>query len=108
MCWLSRNPNILNGGDDTLQVALFLLMLSPSGKALSLDAWLRRRFFGQSGPDWVPPWSIRVMQIQLCIIYLTTGLAKLPAMGNSARPAGGRRGRGGRERRSTTSSITSP
>ena len=81
MCWITRNPNILNGGDDTLQCGIFLLLLSPCGKALSLDAWLRRRRTGDAGPAWVLPWSIRVLEIQLCLIYLTTGIAKLAGDG---------------------------
>lgn len=84
MCWINRNPNILNGGDDTLQVALFLLMLAPCGKALSLDAWLRRRRTGDLAPVYVPPWVMRVLQIQLCLIYLTTGLVKLKGEGLTA------------------------
>jgi hypothetical protein len=78
-------------------------MLAPSGRALSLDAWLRRRFtveFGSSGlgrwlprlvrrpcvdesPALVAPWPVRVMQIQLCLVYLTTGLVKLAGEGFS-------------------------
>ncbi len=78
MCFINRNPNILNGGDDTLQVGIFLLMLSPCGKALALDAWLRRRRAAPgSGPVLVPAWPVRVLQIQLCLIYLSTGLVKL-------------------------------
>jgi uncharacterized membrane protein YphA (DoxX/SURF4 family) len=82
MCFINRNPNILNGGDDTLQCGIFLLMLMPSGKALSLDAWLRR---WRSGKPWEPvyvaPWSVRILQIQLCMIYTSTGLIKLKGMG---------------------------
>jgi hypothetical protein len=91
MAWCARNPNVLNGGDDTLQVALLLLMLAPSGRALSVDAWLRRRFLGgDRGPAMVSPWPVRIMQIQLCLIYLTTGLVKLKGEGFSAEawPAG--------------------
>jgi hypothetical protein len=78
MCFINRNPNILNGGDDTMQVGLFLLMLSPCGKALSIDAWLRRLRAGPAaGPVLIRPWSVRVLQIQLCMIYLGTGLPKL-------------------------------
>jgi uncharacterized membrane protein YphA (DoxX/SURF4 family) len=86
-CFLNRNPNILNGGDDTLIVGLFLLMLMPSGNALSLDAlrWRRRLAAGLPAPLQLdaegrastPAWGVRVLQIQLCVIYLTTGLAKL-------------------------------
>ncbi len=75
LCWINRNPNLLNGGDDTLQVALFLLMLAPCGRALSLDAWR----LGSS--RLVPPWSVRLLQIQLQIIYLTTGIVKLAGTG---------------------------
>ncbi len=82
MCFINRNVNILNGGDDTMQVGVFLLMLAPCGKALSLDAWLaRRRGKIGPGPVYVPAWSQRVIQIQLCLIYLTTGLVKLKGNG---------------------------
>lgn len=77
LCWINRNPNILNGGDDTLQVGLFLLLFSPCGRALSLD----RLLFYRKASRHVPPWSIRVLQIQLAIIYLTTGLVKLVGEG---------------------------
>ncbi len=76
-CFLERNPDMCNGGDDTLQVALFLLLLSPCGEALSLDAWRRRRQGLVTGPVWVKPWSLRLIQLQLCLIYCTTGLVKL-------------------------------
>lgn len=84
-CWINRNPNILNGGDDTLQVGLFFLMLSPCGKALSLDA--RRTW---RTPVVVPPWSQRLLQIQLAVIYFTTGLVKLigEGIGESGLPEG--------------------
>jgi uncharacterized membrane protein YphA (DoxX/SURF4 family) len=82
MCFINRNPNILNGGDDTLQVGLFLLMLSPSGRALSLDARrLRKRGRLPPGPAFTPAWPVRVIQIQLCLIYLSTGLVKLKGDG---------------------------
>jgi hypothetical protein len=77
MCFVNRNPRVLNGGDDVLQVGLFLLMLAPSGRALSLDA---RRPRG-SGPAFTPAWPVRVLQVQLCMIYLSTGLAKLKGDG---------------------------
>jgi hypothetical protein len=75
LCWINRNPNILNGGDDTLQVGLFLLMLAPCGRALSVDALLFRR------PPLVAPWPVRLIQLQLCVVYLTTGVVKLAGEG---------------------------
>jgi hypothetical protein len=78
MCFVNRNPNILNGGDDTMQVGIFLVLLSPCGRALSVDAWLaRRRGKLAPGPAYVYPWSLRLMQIQLCVIYASTGLVKV-------------------------------
>jgi uncharacterized membrane protein YphA (DoxX/SURF4 family) len=80
LAWINRNPNILNGGDDTLQVGIFLLLLSPCGQALSVDAWLARRR-GLPLSPWVPAWPVRLLQIQLCLIYLSTGLVKLRGEG---------------------------
>jgi uncharacterized membrane protein YphA (DoxX/SURF4 family) len=81
MCFHNRNRAILNFGDQVLEVGLFLLMLSPSGLALSLD---RRRQEKRRRAEGLPPsaplapaWPVRMLQIQLCMIYLTTGLAKL-------------------------------
>jgi len=76
-CFIDRNPDLRNKGDDTLQVALFLLLLSPCGQALSLDVWRLRRKGLVTGPVWVKPWSLRLIQLQLCLIYCTTGLVKL-------------------------------
>lgn len=76
LCFLNRNPNLKNGGDDTMQVVLFLLMFFPSGQVFSLDAWLRQRR-GLPVNRWISPWPLRLLQMQLCVIYLTTGIAKL-------------------------------
>ena len=75
MCFLQRNPNLKNGGDDVMQLCLFLLMISPCGDALSLDARKKRAL--EPGPRYIRPWSVRLFQIQLCVIYFTTGIAKL-------------------------------
>jgi uncharacterized membrane protein YphA (DoxX/SURF4 family) len=77
-CFQSRNATLLNGGDETLNVGLFLLMWMPSGTTLSVDAWLRRRRgLAPAGPPLVPAWGVRILQIQLAVIYLSTGLVKL-------------------------------
>ncbi len=81
MCFLARNFFLLDGGDDTLQVSLFLLMLSPSGRALSVDAWLRRRRGLEQGAVLTAAWPVRIIQVQLCAIYCTTGLVKLLGTG---------------------------
>jgi Vitamin K-dependent gamma-carboxylase len=80
ICFLNRNPLLRNDGDNVLAAGLFLLMLSPCGRALSLD-WLReRRRPGGPDPPLTPAWPVRLLQIQLCVIYCTTGLAKLRAI----------------------------
>jgi hypothetical protein len=71
-----RNPFIFNSGDAVIRNTSFFLMLAPAGAALSLDR-LRR---GRSG-FWTFPtrsyWPIRLMQIQLCVIYLAAVWAKV-------------------------------
>jgi hypothetical protein len=70
-----RNPSAFNSGDVVLRVESFVLMLAPSGAALSLDQ--RRR----TGRFWSTqiraPWAIRLMQVQLSIIYLSSVRSKL-------------------------------
>jgi predicted DCC family thiol-disulfide oxidoreductase YuxK len=51
---------------------------------LSIDAWRRRRKLAAAGDGdvlrasrFVPPWAVRVLQLELCTIYFFTGLAKL-------------------------------
>ena len=78
MAFINRNPALRNGAEDVLMVGLFLLMFSPSGRAFSLDRrrWLRRHGAAPDPPT-TPAWPVRVLQIQVCVIYMTTGLAKL-------------------------------
>ncbi len=80
-CFIERNPAILTSGDDVVQIALLLLLVSPCGAALSIDAWRKRRRVPLDGPVLVPPWPVRLIQIQLCLIFCTTGLVKLKGEG---------------------------
>jgi hypothetical protein len=82
-----------NGGDALFVVAMFYLLFARCGAVWSLDAWLlrtfRRKRFLRAGkspeeaaalrsePVCIPAWPVRLMQIQLVILYLCTGLAKL-------------------------------
>jgi hypothetical protein len=71
-----RNPFVFNSGDAVIRNLSFFLMLAPAGAALSLDS-LRR---GKSA-FWTFPtrsyWPVRLMQIQLCVIYLAAVWAKV-------------------------------
>jgi hypothetical protein len=70
-----RNPSAFNSGDVVIRVEAFFLMLAPSGAALSLDQ--RRR----TGSFWSTqiraPWAIRLLQLQVSIIYLASVRSKM-------------------------------
>jgi hypothetical protein len=66
-----RNYAIVDGEDTVLRMFAFYLALCPAGWAFSLDA--RRR------PADVPtpiPWALRLFQIQISIIYLSSAIEK--------------------------------
>jgi hypothetical protein len=64
-----RNPYVFNGGDALIRIMAFYLMLAPAGAALSLDRL-------RTHPDdfWAFPararWPVRLMQIQLSVVYI--------------------------------------
>ncbi|KUI27390.1 hypothetical protein AU196_07875 [Mycobacterium sp. IS-1742] len=70
-----RNPFVMNAGDVLLRVEALFIALAASGAALSLDQ--RRR----TGSFWTAEqrriWPVRLMQIQVSIIYVSTVVAKL-------------------------------
>lgn len=70
-----RNPFVMNAGDVLLRIEALFIALAPSGAALSLDQ--RRR----AGSFWHAEdramWPIRLMQIQVSVIYVSTVVAKL-------------------------------
>ncbi|XXT24095.1 HTTM domain-containing protein [Sorangium sp. So ce429] len=61
------------GVDQFANIFLFYLMWMPAGAALSLDRRLGRT---RSGPTSMARLALRVVQIHLCIVYLTGGLGK--------------------------------
>ncbi len=71
-----RNPAVLNAGDRLLANLGFYLMLAPSGASLSLDRWRRA-----TGSFWEfparAPWALRLVQVQLSLLYLSTVWEKL-------------------------------
>jgi hypothetical protein len=69
----NRNPVLAYGGDMALRVFLFYLALSRCGDAWSIDAGRRK---GQR-PKRVAAWPLRLLQFQVAMIYLSSGLAKL-------------------------------
>jgi uncharacterized membrane protein YphA (DoxX/SURF4 family) len=72
------DPFLFNSGDTLLRVMLLLLVLSPAGTALSVD---RLRTDGSAwGFPSRPAWSLRLVQIQLAIVY---GAAVVHKLGGS-------------------------
>lgn len=70
-----RNPAVFNSGDSVIIIEALLIALSPCGAALSLDQ-LRR-----AGSFWSAqlrsPWPLRLMQLQLSVIYLASVRTKM-------------------------------
>jgi HTTM domain len=70
-----RDPWFFNAGDAVVRIEALFIALAPSGAALSLDQ--RRR----SGSFWsaqtLPNWPIRLLQVQMSIIYVTCVQTKL-------------------------------
>lgn len=65
-----RNPYIFNSGDNLIRIEALFLALSPCGAALSLDQRRRTGVFWSA--ETRAPWPLRLMQVQLSLIYLAT------------------------------------
>ncbi len=70
-----RNPFVFDSGDALIRIIALYIALSPAGAALSIDRWRRARH-----RFWEMPmrtqWGLRLLQIQLSVIYLSTVWAK--------------------------------
>jgi hypothetical protein len=62
------------GVDIFLQIALFYIMLMPVARMYSLDALLKRV---PTVSSWEVTLSLRVLQIHMCMIYLSAGFEKM-------------------------------
>ena len=71
-----RNPFVFNSGDGLLKVIAFYMMLAPSGASFSLDRWRRERSAFWEFPRRAP-WALRLMQVQLSVVYLSSVWTKL-------------------------------
>jgi hypothetical protein len=70
-----RDPWLWNSGDVALRIEALILALSPCGAALSLD---QKRSIGTFwSAQQRPQWPLRLMQLQLSLIYLASVLSKL-------------------------------
>jgi hypothetical protein len=64
-----RDPWVFNSGDGLLRVIAFYVMLAPAGASLSIDRWRRERERFWEFPSRAP-WAMRLLQIQLSVIYI--------------------------------------
>ena len=71
-----RNLYVMNGGDILLRVMAVYLVFAPSGESLSWDRWRRDRSTFWEFPKRAP-WALRMLQIQVSIIYLAAVWTKL-------------------------------
>jgi hypothetical protein len=75
LSFLHRDLWVFNAGDSVVRIMALFVALSPCGTALSFD---QRR---TTGSFWSaqsrPIWPLRLMQVQLSIIYLSSVLIKL-------------------------------
>ena len=69
-------PTFTYGVDIFLHIGLFYLMVMPVGKALSIDVKLK---WANPEPTWGVTLSLRVLQIHLCLAYLSSGFEKMLA-----------------------------
>jgi len=83
-----RNMNILHSGDSLIRIGSFFLIFARSDGCLSLPRAVRRRRrpaaddasrMSAAAPclERVPAWPQRILQLQLCVLYLVAGIWKL-------------------------------
>jgi hypothetical protein len=74
-----HNRNLVSSsGADVLHLIFgFNLMLSPCGAAFSVDSWLKARKRGTIAEPLILPWSVRLIQIQICLVYTLAAVLKM-------------------------------
>jgi hypothetical protein len=72
-----RNVMIPNSGDYFIRLAAFFMIFSQAGAALSIDQWRRRRRGQEDATLLRAPWAMRMIQLQLCFLYLSAYLWKI-------------------------------
>jgi hypothetical protein len=72
----ARNTVINDGEDTVMRMICFFLIWMPIGQCWSLNAVIRR-FWTTTATNVAPGWGLRLLQIQMAVILLSTGLVKL-------------------------------
>jgi hypothetical protein len=71
-----RNPWVLNSGDLLVQVLAFYMLFMPAGLAVSVDRWLKDQRGLWDFPA-RPIWPLRLVQVQVSILYVAAVWAKV-------------------------------
>ena len=71
-----RNISTNCGPDQLMTILSFYMMLAPCGAAYSLDSRRAARQRGTLAEPLIIPWAQRLIQIQLCLIYLSSAVMK--------------------------------
>ena len=71
-----RNVSANGGPDAAPMITAFYLMLCPSGAAYSMDAAHAARKRGTPADALIVPWGVRLLQIQLCLLYFQSCVIK--------------------------------
>ncbi|GIV34025.1 MAG: hypothetical protein KatS3mg031_1560 [Chitinophagales bacterium] len=68
---------VLSGWDSVLTLCAFILLISPSAEAWSLDGQIKKILFRRAPASSVPVYGLLLLRYQLCLIYFTTALLKM-------------------------------
>lgn len=86
LSYIHRAPSTLFGVDTMMLIVLMYMMIAPCTAALSLDRVIARWWRNRQGMDPLPDkpalsvsanFALRLLQVHLCFIYASAGLAKL-------------------------------
>jgi len=82
--FLLRTPTFTNGGDEvfrlvTLYLAAGYSVIPVPARALSVDRWLWRRGSAGDAEPLVPAWTVRMVQVQISVVYFVAGFWKVVA-----------------------------
>lgn len=70
-----RDPSVFNSGDALIRLQALVLALAPTGAACSLDRWRAAGSFWSA--EVRAPWAIRLLQVELSLIYLASVRIKM-------------------------------
>jgi hypothetical protein len=63
-----RNVYVTNSGDELVRIIALILFLAPAGAAVSIDRWRRRQPLSTFPTR--SPWALRLLQVQVSVLYL--------------------------------------